>query len=1233
MKHSVLKVGLLAALCALPASSALAQFTNFQESPWQGGVNHFYGNALITSAGTFNNSGALTYNTSTLPGDTGPLFGWDLTPGVTRSGDYYYGAGVLVDVSGGTNIVNNNSGGAMQGVVTGSGQAFGVGLYAEENTVTINNSGTMDGEVQNNDGTAAGVYATGNVTMTNNVGATLSATAPYYAGGIYTSGGGAQYIVNNGTIVATATGATQGTNANQAYAAGIDVFTYDPSDMSPIYVVNNGSITVSCTGGATNIAHCGAMWDDQNNITWINNGTMTATMTGSSGDASGIYFGANNADVTFINTGTINNSGGPGGEGVWMENDGTSGDMHFYNSGTIASGEPFALAIANYSGGPFGNAYVTNTGTISGGWFGLGWPGPITLVDSGDILTGLAWLGGAGNVNVYISGLPTIEPTLGAGSGSNTLVFSLTGTLQQVNGNPASGTNLSAFSLVPSGSIVVSGKTFSWNNFSNVFGTITVPVPLLAGPTGLTAKATSSSQAQLAWNTLTNATSYNVKRSLTSGGPYTTIASGAAPTNHTDNAAFISVEYYYVVSAIVGGSETTNSAEVALRHPKLTGTIIGTPGSWNNSGNTITNVFDNNLNTFFDAPIANGAWVGLDFGVGVSNVITKINYCPRAGFEGRMVNGIFQGANQANFSDAVTLFTVTTQPATGVFTPATITNTSGFRYVRYLSPNGGYGNVAELQFYGNLAGTPVPRPPAPGLAVTAVSSNQINLAWNIVTNAASYNVKRSTTNGGPYVTIATGWTMTNYADVSLAGTTTYFYVVSGVNAGGEGTNSIQASATTLLAAGLTATAVSANQISLTWNAITNAASYNVKRSAVSGGPYSAIATGVTATNYTDTVPTGMKYYYVISAICGGVETPNSPEATVTLPYPWVTQDIGSVGFTGNVAYSSGVFTVTGSGDDIWNAADAFRFVYVTATGNCTIVARVTALQDVDPWSKAGVMLRASLASNAANAFIAVTPGNGVTWQYRSSTGGDSYNNTTTGLRAPYWVKLVRSGSTFTGSRSPDGVTWTQLGTTTFTIASTAYIGLALTSHNNSSLCMAAFDNVTTPNWPTLPGAPGSLTATAMDSQVALSWAASGGAISYNVKRATVSGGPYATVTNVTTANYTDIGLANSMTYYYVVSALNTAGESANSAPASATTPALPPPHVVQASIAGGNVVFSGTNGLPGGTYEVLSCTNLAMPLTNWTQVGAGHFDGNGNFSVSNAINASEPQRFYLLRQP
>jgi hypothetical protein len=65
-----------------------------------------------------------------------------------------------------------------------------------------------------------------------------------------------------------------------------------------------------------------------------------------------------------------------------------------------------------------------------------------------------------------------------------------------------------------------------------------------------------------------------------------------------------------------------------------------------------------------------------------------------------MVGGVFQGANQMDFSDAVTLYTVGAQPATGVFTSVSIASTTAFRYVRYLSPNNGWGNVAEVQFYG-----------------------------------------------------------------------------------------------------------------------------------------------------------------------------------------------------------------------------------------------------------------------------------------------------------------------------------------------------------------------------------------------------------------------------------------------------------------------------------------------------------------------------------------------------
>ncbi|MBB6692128.1 hypothetical protein H7B90_12020 [Cohnella xylanilytica] len=92
-----------------------------------------------------------------------------------------------------------------------------------------------------------------------------------------------------------------------------------------------------------------------------------------------------------------------------------------------------------------------------------------------------------------------------------------------------------------------------------------------------------------------------------------------------------------------------------------------------------------------------------------------------------------------------------------------------------------------------------------------------------------------------------------------------------------------------------------------------------------------------------------------------------------------------------------------------------------------------------------------------------------------------------------------------------------------------------------------------------PAAPTGVTATAGDARVDLAWAPVSGAASYNVKRATTSGGPYATVASgVTSTAYADTGLTNGTTYYYVVSAVHPAGESANSAQAVATPQGAPP---------------------------------------------------------------------------
>ncbi|HOM76627.1 MAG TPA: carbohydrate-binding protein, partial [Anaerohalosphaeraceae bacterium] len=352
--------------------------------------------------------------------------------------------------------------------------------------------------------------------------------------------------------------------------------------------------------------------------------------------------------------------------------------------------------------------------------------------------------------------------------------------------------------------------------------------------------------------------------------------------------------------------------------------------------------------------------------------------------------------------------------------------------------------------------------------------------------------------------------------------------------------------------GLTAEWSSSTQIDLFWTASAGATSYNIKRSVNSSGPYTIIAANITATSYTDTdVINGRVYYYVVSANTLSGESLNSRPAVVT---PWKSQDIGTAALTGSSIFNGDVFVVNGSGSDIWGTADAFRFTYLTVNGDCTIIARVVSVQNTDSWAKAGLMIRESLNANSKNAFIAVTPGNGVTWQYRTSTGGSSANSAATGLAAPYWIKLVRSGSTFSGYHSPDGITWTQQGASqTISMASTVYIGLAVTSHNNSSLCQAVFDNVTAPGWPLPlgPVAPANLSATMItSSQVNLTWTTALGATSYNIKRSTASGGPYTTIAStITLTSFSDTNITGGATYYYVVSSNTPDGESPNSSEA------------------------------------------------------------------------------------
>ena len=348
-------------------------------------------------------------------------------------------------------------------------------------------------------------------------------------------------------------------------------------------------------------------------------------------------------------------------------------------------------------------------------------------------------------------------------------------------------------------------------------------------------------------------------------------------------------------------------------------------------------------------------------------------------------------------------------------------------------------------------GTP---PPAPTGLTASAGNAQATLNWSASSGATSYNVKRSTTSGGPYTTVATGITTTSFTNTGLTNGTTYFYVVSAVNSFGESGNSNQASATPQAAqtpppvpTGLSASAGN-GQVTLNWNASSGATSYNVKRSTTSGGPYTTIA-NVATPSFTNTgLTNGMTYFFVVSAVNAAGESGNSTQVSAT---PQATQ----------------------------------------------------------------------------------TP----------------------------------------------------------------------------------------------PPAPTGLVATAGNTQVSLSWNASAGATSYNVKRSTTSGGPYTNIATVTNTSFTNTGLTNGVTYFFVVSAVNAAGQSANSAQASAT-PSAPPT---------GNEIFVAPNGVDSNPGTINSPTTLAAAIT---RVAAGQTiqmrGGTYNFSATVTIargnngTASQPKRIFAF---
>jgi len=361
-----------------------------------------------------------------------------------------------------------------------------------------------------------------------------------------------------------------------------------------------------------------------------------------------------------------------------------------------------------------------------------------------------------------------------------------------------------------------------------------------------------------------------------------------------------------------------------------------------------------------------------------------------------------------------------------------------------------------------------------------------------------------------------------------------------------------------------ATGVSVNA-DLSWSAGSGATSYDVyfgQDSTPDSGEFQGNQAGTTFDP--GALANDNTYYWRIDSVnangttTGAVWSFTTETAGGGLPSPWVNGDVGSPSAAGNASYSSGTFTIEGDGSDIWGTSDQFHYVYQSLSGDGEIEARVASLENTNSWAKAGVMIRETLTGGSTHAMMVVTAGNGTAFQRRTSTGGSSSHTAGSSVTAPYWVRLVRSGDTFTGYESSNGSSWNEVGSATISMGTDVYVGLAVTSHSGGVLATSEMDSVTVSGGgPQPPAAPTNLSATPGDGQVALSWDGSAGADFYNVYRGT--GGNYYWQASPTSTSWTDTSVTNGTTYWYYVTAENAAGESSQSNVVSATPQAAPQP--------------------------------------------------------------------------
>ena len=535
-----------------------------------------------------------------------------------------------------------------------------------------------------------------------------------------------------------------------------------------------------------------------------------------------------------------------------------------------------------------------------------------------------------------------------------------------------------------------------------------------------------------------------------------------------------------------------------------------------------------------------------------------------------------------------------------------------------------FSNVAFTGGTGGLVTTPA----APAGVLASGSNKTVTVRWLASFGATSYDVLRSTTSGSGYTVIASDLTAakTSYVDTTATAGTTYYYVVRAKNSTGASGNSPEFGAALL----------TAPLVNLAFGG-TSTASFNTGPQV--GGSNDAFNGDPGSKWYGYNSPTGWLQYDFGAGNAQVVKryTINCADVDTRDPKSWNflgSQDGANWTTLDSQSNQSFVLRMGMNTYDIGNTT-AYRYYRLDITTNNG--ATGVAIAELGLWGDSGQTIpdgRYRLVSRKSNKVLDLVNGgtadgtDAIQWGWN---GGDdqkwdlaylgSGQYKLTGFASGKLLE-VTGASTSNGavvqilaSNNGNGQKWTVIpaGDGTFKLlnvnsgkamdvsgASTADGAAVIQWPDSGAVNQKWIFSIGSTPQP-IPAAPTSLAATAVSlSQVNLTWTASPGAISYNIKRATVSGGPYTAVAaGVNLTSHSDTGLSANTTYYYVVSAVNGSGESPDSAQASATTPANPPGAPTGLTTVHGNNQATLTWTASGGatSYTVKRATGSGGPYT------------------------------------